>query len=143
VRSINAVEPANNSSRIVSIASEWYALNPDIRWLWLYEAGEADPEDAGDIYVIVALTPACDSDEISPIWLAKSTGWQRELQTLIRRRVHLDWFDADTAVVPAAVGREQAHVCLASIAWRSPALDSDIDGVQCDGTELQARHTYG
>lgn len=100
------------------VVSQWYALNPDIRRLWAYEAGETGSDDAGDIHVIVALTPVSDSDDISPIWLARCTDWQRHLQRLIGRRVHLDWFDRDTEVVPCAEGPEQARVCLASIAWR-------------------------
>lgn len=97
------------------IVSEWYALNPDITRLWVYEAGAAEPGDARDVHVVVALMPVCDSDDISPKWLAKCTGWQSELQTLIGRRVRLDCFDADTEAVPCA---EDARVCLASIAWR-------------------------
>jgi hypothetical protein len=62
--------------------------------------------------------PACDSDDVSPIWLARYTGWQRQLQGLIGGRVHLDWFDGDTEVVPCAEDPEHARVCLASIAWR-------------------------
>ena len=114
----NAVEVGNDSSRVGRIVSEWYALNPDIRRLWVYEAGETGPDDARDIYVVVALTPVCDSDDISPIWLARCTGWQRHLQKLIGCRVHLDWFDGDTEVVPCAKGPEYTGVCLASIAWR-------------------------
>jgi hypothetical protein len=102
---------------MASIVSDWYALNPDIRRLWLYEAVENDA-DARDIYVVVAITPVCDSDDISPIWLARSTGWQRHLQSIIGRRVHLDWFDADIEAVPCAEDLKQSHVCLASIAWR-------------------------
>ena len=112
------MEVGNESSRLRSAVSEWYALNPDIRRLWVYETGEAGPDDARGIYVIVALTPVCDSDDISPIWLARCTDWERHLQGLIGRRVHLDWFDGDTEVVPCAEGSEHARVCLASIAWR-------------------------
>lgn len=97
------------------IVSEWYALNPDITRLWVYEAGAAEPGDARDVHVVVALMPVCDSDDISPEWLAKCTGWQSELQTLIGRGVRLDCFEADTEAVPCA---EDARVCLASIAWR-------------------------
>jgi hypothetical protein len=98
--------------------SEWYALNPDIARLWVYEAVEPDSDYARDIHVTVALTPVCDSDDISPIWLARCAGWERDLQRLIGRRVHLDWFDGDTEVVPCAEDPEHARVCLASIAWR-------------------------
>ena len=109
------MEAGNDSSRIARIVSEWYALNPDITRLWVYEAGEAEPVDARDVHVVVALMPVCDSDDVSPKWLAKCTGWQRELQGLIGRRVHLDCFDADTEVAPCA---EDARVCLARIGWR-------------------------
>jgi hypothetical protein len=98
--------------------SEWYALNPDVRRLWVYEAREPCPDDAGDVHVVVALRPVCDSEDISPIWLARSGGWQRELQSLIGRRVHLDWFDADAEAVPCAQDPQRARACLASIAWR-------------------------
>ena len=118
MNSDNPVKVGNDSSRMGRMVSEWYALNPDIRRLWVYEAGETDADDAGSIHVIVALTPVSDSDDISPIWLARCIDWQRHLQGLIGRRVHLDWFDRDTEVVPCAEGRERARVCLASMAWR-------------------------
>lgn len=106
-------------SRMGRVVSEWYALNPSIRRLWMYEAGETDPDDARSIHVIVALTPTCDSDDTSPIWLARCTGWQRHLQSLIGHRVHLDWLDGDNEVVQCeAGGSEDARVCLASIDWR-------------------------
>ena len=115
---VNPVEVGNDNSPMGRTVSEWYALNADIARLWVYEAGEPDPDDARDIHVIVALTPVCDSDDISPIWLARCSGWQRDLQRLIGRRVHLDWFDGDTEVVPCAEDPEHARVCVASIAWR-------------------------
>ena len=107
-------------SRMGSVMSEWYALNPDVRRLWVHEADETAPDDARDIYVTVALTPVCDSDDISPIWLSKCTAWQRHLQSLIGRRVHLDWFDAESEVVPCEEVPAHARVCLTSIAWREP-----------------------
>jgi hypothetical protein len=100
---------------MTSILSAWYALNPNVRRLWAYAAGGTDRDD---IYVVAALTPVCDSDDVSPIWLAKCTDWQRQLQRLIGRTVHLDWFDGDTEMVPCAENAKHAPVCLASIAWR-------------------------
>jgi len=114
----DALEAGHDSSRMASILSEWYALNPSIRRLWAYEAGEADPDDRRDIHVVAALAPVCDSDDTSPIWLAKCADWQRQLQKLIGRSVHLDWFDADTEMAPCAEDAAHARVCLASIAWR-------------------------
>src|SRR5512134_2329167 len=73
VTSDNAVTFGNENLRMERIVSEWYALNPDIRRLWVYEAGKPDPDDARGIHVIVALAPVCDSDDISPIWLARCT----------------------------------------------------------------------
>ena len=110
--------------------SEWYALNPDLRQLWVYEGSETDPDDAGQVYVVVALRPVCDSDDIGPIWFAKCTDWQRQLQRLIGRRVHLEWFDADTEAVPCAEDSEHARVCLASIAWRDCCAVPLIPGLQ-------------
>jgi hypothetical protein len=124
----NPVDVGNDSSRIASILSEWYALNSSIRRLWAYEVGEPDLDDGRDIYVVAALTPVCDSDDISPIWLAKCTDWQRQLQRLIGRRVHLDWFDGDTEAVPCAEDPEHIRVCLASIAWRDCCAVSLVPG---------------
>jgi hypothetical protein len=126
----NAVKAGDDSSRTGRIASEWYALNPDIRRLWVYEAGETDPDDARDIHVVVALAPVCDSDDTSPIWLARCTSWQRQLQRLIGRRVHLEWFDGDTEVVPCAEDPEHARVCLASIAWRDCCIVPLLPGLR-------------
>jgi hypothetical protein len=123
MNSVNPVEVENHSSPMGRIVSDWYALNPDIARLWVYEADEPDHDDARDIYVTVALTPVCDSDDISPIWLARCTDWQRDLQRLIGRRVHLDWFDGDTEVVPCAEDSEHARACLASIVWRDSSSD--------------------
>ena len=44
----NAVEVENESVRLGRVVSEWYALNPDSRQLWVYEAGKADRRDALD-----------------------------------------------------------------------------------------------
>lgn len=122
------VELGNDSAQVRRIVSEWYSLNPDIRRLWVYEAGETDPDDARNIYVIVALTPVCDSDDISPIWLARCSGWQTQLQRLIGCRVHLDWFDGDTEMVPCAESAEHARVCLVSVAWRDCCTVPFISG---------------
>ena len=116
----NAVAVEDDPSRMARIVSEWYALNADIRRLWVYEEGETDPDDARDIHVIVALTPVCDSDDISPIWLARSAAWQAHLQRLIGRSVHLGWFDGDSQLMPSE-RLEHVRVCLASIAWRDYA----------------------
>jgi hypothetical protein len=128
MNSSNAVEVATNASRIVSIAAQWYAVNSDIRRLWIYEAGEAGPVDGGDIYIFVTLAPVCDSDDISPIWLARSTGWRINLQRLIGRRVHLGCFDADTETVPCAKDSEHARACLVSIGWRDYGDDVYLQG---------------
>jgi len=114
----NAVDIGTDSSQLERIVLEWYELNPDIRRVWVCEGRETLSDDKWDIHVIVVLTPVCDSDDISPIWLARATGWQRHLQDLIGRRVHLDWFDGVTGVEPWAQDAEHARVCLASIAWR-------------------------
>jgi hypothetical protein len=118
MNSDDAVEAHDDHSRTSRIVSEWYALNPDIRQLRVYEADEAHRGDVRDVYIVVALSPVCDSDDVSPIWLAKYARWQEQLQALIGRRVHLDWFDGDIEVPPCAEGNGYARACLASIAWR-------------------------
>jgi hypothetical protein len=118
MRSVSSVDVGDHSSPIGRIVSEWYGLNSEISRLWLYEAAGPDRGDRRHIHVVVALTPVCDSDDISPIWLARSAGWERDLQALIGHRVHLEWFDADTELVPCAEDAERAHVCLASMTWR-------------------------
>jgi len=100
------------------ILSEWYARNPDIRRLWIYAARETDPDHARAFHVVVALAPVCDSDDTSPIWLARCAGWHRHLQGLIGHGVQLHWFDAGTDAVPCEEDPEHGRVCLASIAWR-------------------------
>lgn len=95
--------------------SEWYGRNADIRQVRIYQA------DDGDLHVVVALRPVCDSDDVSPIWLAKRNRWREQLEALIGRRVHLDSFDGDTEVPPYADGSGNARVCLAGIAWRVSA----------------------
>ena len=77
MNSDNPVEVGNDRSPMAKIVSEWYALNPDIRRLWVYEAGEPDPNDTRGIYVIVA--DACmrqrrhKPDLVSEMhWLAKT-----------------------------------------------------------------------
>ncbi|HZM36294.1 MAG TPA: hypothetical protein VFC18_17635 [Burkholderiales bacterium] len=99
-----------------------------MRRLQIYEADETDLPEARDIHVVVALRPVCDSDDVSPIWLAKCNRWQKQLQALIGRRVHLDWFDGGSEVPSCAEGTGHARVCLASVAWRdccTASLSSD------------------
>lgn len=116
--SLDGLNPGSAGARMEKIASEWYAQNPDVRRLWMYEAGESAPDEVHDIHVIVALAPVCDSDDITPIWLARCTGWQRHLQRLIGSRVQLDWFDGDTEAVPCTQGPVPSRTCLASVGWR-------------------------
>ena len=115
---MGAMETGNDSSRVAEIAAEWYALNPGVRRLWVYETAET----GRDIHVVVALAPVCDSDDMSPIWLAKGNGWQSQLQMLIGRRVQLDCFDENTDTVPCEGVPHGAGTCLASIVWRDLSL---------------------
>lgn len=110
--------PEMTASRMGRIVSEWYAANPDIARLWVYEADEPEADDASAIHVTVAITPVCDSDDIGPIWLARCADWQRDLQAVMGRRVRLDWFDGDAEVVPCVEDPQCRRVCVASIAWR-------------------------
>lgn len=122
MNSAKAAETAKDTSRLEGILSEWYALNPDVKQLWVYEAGETGTGDIGGISVIVELTPACDSDDIGPVWLARCIGWQRSLQGLIGRKVHLDWHDGSREPAPCAEVRVYARASLLSIAWREMSL---------------------
>ena len=121
------VTDETESSRTVRLMSEWYALNPDVSRLWVYEAARTRHGDALAVHVVVALAPVCDSDDISPIWLAKCTGWHKELQRLIGHDVRLDWFDGDTEAVPCAEVSEHARACLTSIGWRDQWADGNGD----------------
>ena len=115
IREVRSATPS-----LGSLVSDWYAVNPDVRRMWIYERGASDSRGARAVHVVVALAPVCDSDDTSPIWLARSARWQRELQRLIGRTVRLDWFDADTDAAPCAEDPAQAGVCLATVAWRDP-----------------------
>jgi hypothetical protein len=108
-------------SSIGGILTKWYALNPDITRLWVYEARRPGRDNAEDMHVVVAIGPVCDSDDIGPIWLARSAGWRRDLQRLIGRTVLLDWFDGDTEAAPCLEGSDDTRACVASIAWRDSA----------------------
>jgi hypothetical protein len=115
------VDSGSARSSIGGILSKWYALNPDITRLWAFEARRPDRDDALDMYVVVAIGPVCDSDDIGPIWLARSAGWRNDLQRLIGRPVLLDWFDGDTEQAPCVEGSDDARACVESIAWRDSA----------------------
>jgi peptide-methionine (R)-S-oxide reductase len=117
-----AVDAGTERSSIDGILSKWYALNPDITRLWAYEAHRPDRDDGRDMHVVVAIGPVCDSDDIGPIWLARSAGWRRDLQSLIGRPVLLDWFEGDTEEAPCVEASEDARACVASIAWRDSSL---------------------
>src|SRR5688572_4938185 len=110
-----------DTHRVASIAAEWYALNPDVRRLWVYETHETGVDLRSALHVVVALAPVVDSDDISPIWLARGTAWQRDLQARIGRRVRLDWLDEDFEVRPCAKPNDRSQVCLATVAWRDAA----------------------
>jgi hypothetical protein len=118
MKSDGAVKMRDDNMQLQSLLSEWYARNPDIRRLWVYEGGENDSGRTGEIRVTVALIPVCDSDDTSPIWLARCTRWQRQLEGLLECRVNLDRFDGEPGEAPGAKGSEWKSVCLASIAWR-------------------------
>lgn len=103
---------------VARIAAEWYAVNSDVRRLWVYETGETGADQGSALHVVVALAPVVDSDDISPIWLARCTGWQRDLQARIGRSVQLDWLDEDFEALPCAKRDNRSQVCLATVAWR-------------------------
>jgi hypothetical protein len=115
------VDALTETFSIGETLSRWYALNPDITRLWVYEARRPDHDDARDMHVVVAIGPVCDSDDIGPIWLARYDGWRRDLQRLIGRTVLLDWFDGDTEGTPCLEGSDDTRACVASIAWRDSA----------------------
>ena len=116
-----AAELSIDCARMARIVSEWYARNPDISRLWLYETGEPDPDDARAIRVVVALTPVCDSDETGPIWLARCAGWERQLHELIGHPVALASLDGPAEVVTLPDSPDHALVCLARMSWRDAA----------------------
>jgi hypothetical protein len=109
------------SFSVREIFSKWYALNPDITRLWVYEGRRPGRDDTRGMHVVVAIGPVCDSDDIGPIWLARSEGWRRDLQRQIGRPVLLDWFDGDTEGAPCLEGSDDTLACVASIAWRDSA----------------------
>jgi hypothetical protein len=135
MNSANPVEVGRDLSSIGSVLSRWYALNSDITRLWVYEPGSPDHDAARDIHVVVAIRPVGDSDDIGPIWLARCTGWHDDLQRLIGRPVHLDWFEADTEAVPCVEDLDHDGTCIASIAWRDPSIGL----AENTGGSLQAR----
>jgi hypothetical protein len=105
---------------VASIAAQWYAGNPDVRRLWVYRF----PDTASALQVVVALAPVVDSDDISPIWLARCASWQRDLQARMGHDVRLDWFDEDFEAQPCAKTSDPAQVCLATLAWRDSGDDA-------------------
>jgi len=105
-------------THVARIAAEWYAVNSDVRRLWVYETGETGADQGSALHVVVALAPVVDSDDISPIWLARCAAWQRDLQARIGRRVRLDWLDEDFEAPPCAMPNDRSQVCLATVAWR-------------------------
>ena len=109
-------------SRLKEIVSAWYSLNPDVRRLWVYEAGATHSGDARDIHVIVSLTPVGDSDDITPIWLARRSGWQRHLETLTESRVHLRCTEIETDQEACTEDPQHARVCVAHVAWRDSTV---------------------
>ena len=103
--------------RTAQSASEWYALNPRVRRLWVFQADEVEADTAYALDVVVVLAPVGDSDEVGPIWLAKGREWQSQLQRLLGRGVRLDCIDEDETA-PRAGGAQRPRVCVTSIAWR-------------------------
>ena len=98
--------PAHDYALIDSILAGWYAANPRIRRAYAYEMRDYDVGErkGKDIYVLVDVEPVMDSEEILPVWLAHSGGWQLELQARTACTVHLGWLRPDEATVPNSVG---------------------------------------
>jgi hypothetical protein len=110
-----AEEVPEGVNRIRSVAAEWYAQNPDVLRLWLYESVDSP---AADVSVVLAIAPTCDGNEVAPIWLARCHDWQRQLEVRLSKTVHLDWFNAELEPVPSGELEAPTRVCLASVAWR-------------------------
>jgi hypothetical protein len=108
-------EMRDGVTRMRSAAAEWYAQNPDVLRLWLYEPVDSP---GADVSVVLAIAPTCDGSEVAPIWLARCHDWQRQLEMRLAKTVHLDWFNAEFEPVPCGESGGPTRVCLASVAWR-------------------------
>jgi hypothetical protein len=104
--SVNPI-PAHGDSGLGNVLAGWYVATPRIRRACAYEirGGGADGQSVSDIYVLLDVEPAMDSDEVLPVWLAHSGAWQVELQARTARTVHLDWLEPyETAATPHSMG---------------------------------------
>lgn len=71
----------NDDSPISRVLADWYTANPRIRRACAYGTrDDVDEREGSEIHVVVELEPVTDSEEVLPVWLARSGAWQLELQ---------------------------------------------------------------
>ena len=114
-KSVTTVEM--DARRCEGLVAAWYALNPDVTRVWVFDSEKAASGAARGVRVLVTLAPVCDSDDVEPIWLARCKRWQNELERLMGRTVHLDRFEGELECTPFA-DDPRRPACLAAIRWR-------------------------
>jgi hypothetical protein len=112
------LDPAVTAPRHITAESEalaeWYDAHPTVRRLWAIRDGEGE---AWALSVILTLEPTMDNGDTSPSWLACSTAWAREIQSLTNRPVRMGLLD-EPAAREFEIDVEGEIV--AALSWRDP-----------------------
>lgn len=103
----NSGEP-NAFLEIAAALGKWYDATPDIRRL-------RATQQASVIHVLIALEPTADDDDTLPIWLAKSSRWMNDLQSLTNRDMHLE-MSVSAAFDESPLGPETPMIT--ELSWR-------------------------
>jgi hypothetical protein len=97
-----------DTTEISTELARWYGAHASIRRLWVVE-------DAHDLTVCISLEPTSDGGDTLPLWLAMSQEWRRDLQSICRREIQLQFVEPDVLPSSHLTGES---VIVAEVDWR-------------------------
>jgi hypothetical protein len=114
---------AGHHSLIREYLADWYITNPRIRGACAYAIREVGDVEGSEIYVLIDVEPAMDSEETLPVWLAHCDAWQRELKARTACKVHLERRASSEAPVASWTSGRAERQCIE--VWSSRNLGDE------------------
>jgi hypothetical protein len=106
-----------NPDSVMNVLQSWYDSKPAVQRLWAIESRGAGGDT--ELRVIVMLEPSPDSDEVTPIWMARGAQWVTDLRHRVAVPMRLEWTEVpwpDTFDVDGQGLVRSVH------SWRHPTL---------------------